>query len=162
MSDAALTLGMVMVLFAVYLLWWTNHAAQARARSEVERLEQRWGHPGEPGPDRATGSEGAPGSGQEPNARGRRADDGRDATAAGSSQRRRPASSQTFAVLRIPRSGLTAPIAEGVDEYLVLDRGFVGHYPGAAMPGRYLTLTTCTPEYTSRYRLVVWGRLLEN
>ncbi|MFJ1804693.1 MULTISPECIES: class E sortase [unclassified Streptomyces] len=26
--------------------------------------------------------------------------------------------------------------------------------------GRYLTLTTCTPEYTSRYRLVVWGRLV--
>ncbi|WP_155054849.1 class E sortase [Streptomyces blattellae] len=27
-------------------------------------------------------------------------------------------------------------------------------------PGYYLTLTTCTPEYTSRYRLVVWGKLL--
>lgn len=26
-------------------------------------------------------------------------------------------------------------------------------------PGYYLTLTTCTPEYTSRYRLVVWGTL---
>ncbi|MFE7928503.1 class E sortase [Streptomyces sp. NPDC057456] len=26
--------------------------------------------------------------------------------------------------------------------------------------GRYLTLTTCTPEYTSRYRMVVWGRLV--
>ncbi|MEV4555792.1 class E sortase [Kitasatospora sp. NPDC049285] len=27
-------------------------------------------------------------------------------------------------------------------------------------PGRYITLTTCTPEYTSRYRLVVWGSLV--
>ncbi|MPY64980.1 class E sortase, partial [Streptomyces spongiae] len=26
-------------------------------------------------------------------------------------------------------------------------------------PGYYLTLTTCTPEYTSKYRLVVWGKL---
>ncbi|MET8163071.1 class E sortase [Streptomyces sp. NPDC005329] len=26
--------------------------------------------------------------------------------------------------------------------------------------GRYLTLTTCTPEYTSRYRMVVWGKLV--
>ncbi|MYX93550.1 class E sortase [Streptomyces sp. SID486] len=26
-------------------------------------------------------------------------------------------------------------------------------------PGYYLTLTTCTPEFTSRYRLVVWARL---
>ncbi|WP_406011433.1 class E sortase [Streptomyces sp. NBC_00637] len=31
---------------------------------------------------------------------------------------------------------------------------------GYDAPGRYLTLTTCTPEYTSRYRLVVWGRLV--
>ncbi|MFI5798875.1 class E sortase [Streptomyces sp. NPDC051677] len=30
---------------------------------------------------------------------------------------------------------------------------------GYDAPGRYLTLTTCTPEYTSRYRLVVWGEL---
>ncbi|MBL1080441.1 class E sortase [Streptomyces actinomycinicus] len=27
-------------------------------------------------------------------------------------------------------------------------------------PGYYLTLTTCTPEFTSRYRLVVWGKLV--
>ncbi|CAL9310001.1 class E sortase [Streptomyces sp. SudanB182_2057] len=27
-------------------------------------------------------------------------------------------------------------------------------------PGHYLTLTTCTPEFTSRYRLVVWAKLL--
>ncbi|WP_167467479.1 class E sortase [Streptomyces rishiriensis] len=31
---------------------------------------------------------------------------------------------------------------------------------GYDAPGRYLTLTTCTPEYTSRYRLVVWGKLV--
>ncbi|MFE6826133.1 class E sortase [Streptomyces sp. NPDC057690] len=31
---------------------------------------------------------------------------------------------------------------------------------GYDAPGRYLTLTTCTPEYTSRYRLVVWGMLV--
>ncbi|MFE8015616.1 class E sortase [Streptomyces antibioticus] len=30
---------------------------------------------------------------------------------------------------------------------------------GYDAPGRYLTLTTCTPEYTSRFRLVVWGTL---
>ncbi|MDX2679726.1 class E sortase [Streptomyces sp. NY05-11A] len=30
---------------------------------------------------------------------------------------------------------------------------------GYDTPGRYVTLTTCTPEYTSRYRLVVWGEL---
>ncbi len=30
---------------------------------------------------------------------------------------------------------------------------------GYPSPGYYITLTTCTPEYTSRYRLVVWGTL---
>ncbi|WLW54713.1 class E sortase [Streptomyces sp. YU58] len=32
-----------------------------------------------------------------------------------------------------------------------------GH--GYTDPGYYITLTTCTPEYSSRYRLVVWGTL---
>ncbi|MEV5982231.1 class E sortase [Streptomyces sp. NPDC052114] len=30
---------------------------------------------------------------------------------------------------------------------------------GYSEPGFYITLTTCTPEYTSKYRLVVWGQL---
>ncbi|MFF1375855.1 class E sortase [Streptomyces sp. NPDC058308] len=30
---------------------------------------------------------------------------------------------------------------------------------GYREPGYYVTLTTCTPEYTSKYRLVVWGKL---
>lgn len=30
---------------------------------------------------------------------------------------------------------------------------------GYREPGRYLTLTTCTPAYSSAYRLVVWGKL---
>ncbi|MDT0402975.1 MULTISPECIES: class E sortase [Streptomyces] len=28
-------------------------------------------------------------------------------------------------------------------------------------PGRYITLTTCTPEFTSKYRLIVWGKMVE-
>jgi sortase A len=27
-------------------------------------------------------------------------------------------------------------------------------------PGYYITLTTCTPEFTSRYRMAVWGKLV--
>ncbi len=30
---------------------------------------------------------------------------------------------------------------------------------GRTEPGRYITLTTCTPVYTSKYRYVVWGEL---
>ncbi|MGW1170519.1 class E sortase [Streptomyces sp. NPDC002550] len=32
---------------------------------------------------------------------------------------------------------------------------------GFTEPGRYITLTTCTPEFTSKYRLVVWGKMVE-
>jgi len=31
---------------------------------------------------------------------------------------------------------------------------------GYTEPGYYITLTTCTPEYTSRYRMAVWGKLV--
>ncbi|MEB8337889.1 class E sortase [Streptomyces endophyticus] len=36
-----------------------------------------------------------------------------------------------------------------------------GVVPGAGYqsPGYYITLTTCTPEFTSKYRLIVWGKL---
>jgi LPXTG-site transpeptidase (sortase) family protein len=30
---------------------------------------------------------------------------------------------------------------------------------GYRKPGRYITLTTCTPVFTSRYRMAVWGSL---
>jgi len=32
---------------------------------------------------------------------------------------------------------------------------------GYATPGRYITLTSCTPVYTSLYRIVVWGHLAQ-
>ncbi|MGW2015738.1 class E sortase [Streptomyces sp. NPDC001927] len=32
---------------------------------------------------------------------------------------------------------------------------------GFEQPGRYITLTTCTPEFTSTYRMIVWGKMVE-
>ncbi|MBY8881347.1 class E sortase [Streptomyces sp. PLK6-54] len=32
---------------------------------------------------------------------------------------------------------------------------------GFTKPGRYITLTTCTPEFTSENRLIVWGTLVQ-
>lgn len=32
---------------------------------------------------------------------------------------------------------------------------------GFTKPGRYITLTTCTPEFTSTYRMIVWGKMVE-
>ena len=33
---------------------------------------------------------------------------------------------------------------------------------GFTKPGRYITLTTCTPEFTSKYRMAVWGTMTED
>jgi sortase A len=41
-----------------------------------------------------------------------------------------------------------------------IPRSIVRPSYGYSTPGYYITLTTCTPEYTSRYRLVVWGKLV--
>ncbi|WP_411102124.1 class E sortase [Streptomyces sp. cmx-4-9] len=38
-------------------------------------------------------------------------------------------------------------------------RSLVRPDQGYGEPGSYITLTTCTPEYSSAYRLVVWGTL---
>lgn len=49
-----------------------------------------------------------------------------------------------------------------LDETSKFDVGVIDQVPaesGRKKPGRYITLTTCTPVYTSRYRYVVWGEL---
>lgn len=51
----------------------------------------------------------------------------------------------------------TAPRDGGVIRKI--PRSLVHPRYGYSDPGYYLTLTTCTPEYTSKYRLVVWGKL---
>ncbi|MFI8850588.1 class E sortase [Streptomyces sp. NPDC053499] len=44
------------------------------------------------------------------------------------------------------------------------DTGVIDPVPpksGFTEPGRYITLTTCTPEFTSKYRLIVWGKMVD-
>ncbi|MCQ8832791.1 class E sortase [Streptomyces malaysiensis] len=228
-GELAVTLGVVVLLFVVHQLWWTNRQARADARHEVSALERRWDDRAAEGAEAATPAPGAPRSGTADSSGG----DERDrATGSGGQGPRRD---QAYAVLRIPRIGLTVPIAEGIGRAAVLNKGYVGHYPRTAQPGQagnvalaghrnthgepfrqldevrpgdtvrietadarytyavertlprtspadgtviarvpfssthpryrytepgyYLTLTTCTPEFTSRYRLVVWARL---
>ncbi|MBL1099643.1 class E sortase [Streptomyces coffeae] len=226
----AVTLGLVVLLFVVHQLWWTNRQAHQGAQREVAALEREW---------RTGGHDTtAPDAGPRDSSPGRGPDHERATTARtgpGAGGARAPRRDQSYAVLRIPRIGLTVPVAEGVSRSAVLNKGYVGHYPGTAQPGRagnvalaghrnthgepfrqldevrrgdtvridtaearytyvvertvprtspsdgtviakvpyssahprqrytapgyYLTLTTCTPEFTSRYRLVVWGRL---
>ncbi|AUG78579.1 sortase A [Kitasatospora sp. MMS16-BH015] len=210
-GELLITLGAVMLLFVAYQLWWTNVQADASADDTRSRLEQQWAAAAAPaGPAPATGS-GSPA-----------------ARPAGAFQ-----PGQGFAVLHVPKLGLTYPIAEGTGKQQVLDKGLVGHYTGTAMPadpsgnfaiaahrtthgqpfrklaelvpgdrvvvetatayytyeveggipetppsnvsvilpvpkgspfggpGRYLTMTTCTPEFSARGRLIVFGKMVE-
>ncbi|MET7478230.1 class E sortase [Streptomyces sp. NPDC005648] len=198
-GEVFITTGVLMLLFVSYQLWWTNVRAHAQADSETSSLQKDW----------ASGKR-APGE-FEPG--------------------------QGFAILHIPKLDVVVPIAEGVSNKKVLDKGMVGHYSEGALktampsaktgnfalaghrnthgepfryinklkpgdevvvetqdeyyvykmtsmlpvtspsntsvispvppqsgftgPGRYITLTTCTPEYTSKYRLIVWGKMVE-
>ncbi|MFD0023161.1 class E sortase [Streptomyces sp. NPDC058382] len=232
-AELVVTLGVVLLLLVAHQLWWTNRQARAEATHTVQALQRDWGRP-EPEPSRSVAPEkpaddGPAVAGEEGDTEGRGA---APATTASSPRR-----SQAYAVIRIPRIGLTAPVAQGISRSGVLDKGYVGHYPGTAQPGgagnfalaahrnthgepfryvnrlrrgdritvetrnavytyavdktlpqtgagdggvvaavprsnvkpyvgyraagSYVTLTTCTPEFTSRYRLVVWGKLTD-
>nr|WSW71540.1 class E sortase [Streptomyces sp. NBC_00995] len=229
-AELVVTLGVVLLLLVAHQLWWTNRQARAEAADTVHALQRDWEAPEEAAaapeaqePPEAVDGDG-PAVGEDGGGEGERA----GAPAA-------PRRSQAYAVIRIPRIGLTAPVAQGVSKHGVLDKGYVGHYPRTAQPGAsgnfalaghrnthgepfrhinrlgpgdritvetrdavytytvdktlartqpgdggviaavprsnvkpyagyrsagsYLTLTTCTPEFTSRYRLVVWGKL---
>ncbi|MFE2585986.1 class E sortase [Streptomyces sp. NPDC059378] len=229
-GELLVTAGLVLLLLVVHQLWWTNREARQGADHKVQALERQWDTETDP----SAGS-GAAGSGTAPGrtdpesagSGGHRSTAARQATA--------PRWSQAYAVLGIPRLHLRVPVAEGTGKRDVLDKGYVGHYPGTQQPGQagnfavaghrnthgepfrhldrlrkgdevrvetagavytytvdrtlpqtsardsgviapvprslvrsgygyrgpgfYITLTTCTPEYTSRYRLVVWGTL---
>ncbi|MHB9753568.1 class E sortase [Streptomyces sp. BYX5S] len=244
-AEVAVTLGAVVLLLVVHQLWWTNREAKAGADRQVRALERQWGGDrsssgGADSQDR--GSEGRPsedpgpgGNGSSGDASSSQTDPRSDPRSAASHPANAPDWDQAYAILGIPRLGLRAPVAQGVSKSGVLNRGYVGHYPGTAQPGRsgnfalaghrnthgepfryinrlrrgdtltvetksasytyvvdktlaqtsagdggvinpvprsgvvpsagysdpgyYITLTTCTPEFTSKYRLVVWGKL---
>ncbi|WP_202590923.1 MULTISPECIES: class E sortase [unclassified Streptomyces] len=233
-AEIVVTLGVVLLLLVVHQLWWTNREARQEAGRTVQALQREWGPPPPAVPSGAPSGDptGDPVvSEPPPSAAGPGTTRGSDPPAAPTT----PRWDQAYAVLRIPRIGLTAPVAEGTSKGGVLDRGYVGHYTrtaqagragnfalaghrnthgepfrrldrlrrgdritvetrdavytytvdkslartapsdsgviapvprsnittsvGYSEPGYYLTLTTCTPEFSSRYRLVVWGKL---
>ncbi|MFC8666991.1 class E sortase [Streptomyces sp. NPDC057199] len=237
-AEILVTLGVVLMLLVVHQLWWTNRQAREGAERKVQALESEWGaRDGSEGGEGSaavggSGSGGGSGSSRDRSGAGSRtAPDSASAT----DTNPRPRWTQAYAILSIPRLGLRVPVAEGISKGNVLNKGYVGHYPDTAQPGRagnfalaghrnthgepfryinrlrrgdrievetpaavytyvvdrtlaqtsagdggvirevprssvrpsygytdpgyYLTLTTCTPEYTSKYRLVVWGKL---
>jgi sortase A len=234
-GEVLVTVGALLLLLVVHQLWWTNREAREGAERKVQALEREWGTGAGGARQDAGGSSGTSVSSSSPSP-AQRAAGGRRQTAATQARPSAPNWSQAYAILTIPRLHLRVPVAEGVGKQSVLNKGYVGHYPGTQQPGQagnfalaghrnthgepfryinrlrpkdtievetrsavytyavdrtlpqtsahdsgvirriprsdvrpsygyrdpgyYITLTTCTPEYTSRYRLAVWGKLI--
>ncbi|MFB7493960.1 class E sortase [Streptomyces sp. NPDC056161] len=232
-GEILVTVGVVLLLLVVHQLWWTNREARRGAERQVQALEREWGSGGPAAAPAGTDTAPVTPPAPSPASQGGATDRQRSSGGTGPSGTGR---SLAYAVLTIPRLGLRVPVAEGVDKQQVLNKGYVGHYPGTQQPGRagnfalaghrnthgepfrrlprlragdtievetsaatysyvvdktlpqtsardsgvlrpvprsvvkpgygytepgyYITLTTCTPEFTSTYRLVVWGKLV--
>ncbi|WSJ91283.1 class E sortase [Streptomyces sp. NBC_01304] len=236
-AEVAVTVGLVLLLLVVHQLWWTNRQARQGAERQVQALEREWAASEERSPDDLADvpSEEPDEQAEEEPGSGDGAGDGPQQPVSAAKPPPKPDWDQAYAVLTIPRLGIRVPVAQGVSKSGVLNKGYVGHYPGTAQPGGkgnfalaghrnthgepfryinrlrsgdqlkvetkaatytytvgrtlaqtsprdggviakvpqsqvkpgagysepgyYITLTTCTPEYTSKYRLVVWGKL---
>ncbi|MGP3924430.1 class E sortase [Streptomyces sp. 8N616] len=205
-SELCVTVGTVIVLFVVYVLFWTGVRADRAMDGQIDRLEEQWST-GPVSEAKPAEGDGEPGRQQKPY------EDG-----------------EPFAVMYVPRfgSGWAKPVLEGTGTG-TLKKG-LGHYartarlgatgnfavaghrrtygdpfkdvpelrPGDAVvlgdgttwftyridrephrtlptdtavldpvpekagyagPGRYLTLTTCEPEWGHSHRLIVWAHL---
>ncbi|MEU7043789.1 class E sortase [Streptomyces varsoviensis] len=223
-SELCVTVGTLIVLFVVYVLYWTGVRADSAMNGELDRLQDKWStgsvaagsaKPGEPGASGEPGRSGQPGQ----------------STGTPTPPPQTPyEEGESFAVMYIPRfgAGWSKPVLEGTGTS-VLKKG-LGHYantarlgetgnfavaghrrtygdpfkdfpelrPGDAVvvrdgatwftyridrrpyktlpsdigvidpvprksgfkgPGRYLTLTTCEPEWGHSHRLIAWAHL---
>ncbi|MFE0775776.1 class E sortase [Streptomyces sp. NPDC058861] len=200
-GELFITLGVVMLLFVTYQLWWTNVLAGQETDQAKERIEDTWAKGG--GEDRPGAFE--PGEGFAimyipkldvvvPVAEGidktKVLDKGMVGHyAEGGLKTAMPSDKQgNFAVAGhrnthgepfryINRLKPGDPIVvETRNAYYTYEMASilpqtppsnvsviqpVPKGSGFTEPGRYITLTTCTPEFTSTYRMIVWGRLLE-
>ncbi|MFD4373645.1 class E sortase [Streptomyces sp. NPDC058486] len=198
-GELFITLGVVMLLFVAYQLWWTNVLAGQETNQAKERIEDTWAK-GESKPDVF-----APGEGfaimyipkldvvvpvAEGISKPKVLDKGMVGHyGAGRLKTAMPSDKQgNFAVAGhrnthgepfryINRLQPGDPIVvETQDAYYTYEMAsilpqtapsnisVIDPIPkgsGFTEPGRYITLTTCTPEFTSTYRMIVWGKLVE-
>lgn len=147
-GELLVTAGVVALLYFAYSFFWTNVQAQASANDAVQQLQQEWkrGSSAAPDPRRVPPPAGASVGTESPAAAAAgaasKASEQGVGNDAGAAQEKLPASSQAFALLRIPRLGRDwlSPVVEGVARGPFdlapeeLGRGVV-HYPKTALPG---------------------------
>lgn len=200
-GEAFITLGVLMLLFVAYQLWWTNVLAGREAKGQANRLAQEFSERSERKPGAFSPGEGfaimyipkldvrvpiAEGiSKQKVLDRGMVGHYDKDSgvkTAMPWDEKgnfavagHRNTHGEPFRYVNRLVSGdkIVVETASRYFTYEVHHRlastppsniGVVAPVPresGFRKAGRYLTLTTCTPEFTSKYRLIVWGKMVE-
>ncbi|MFJ5709036.1 class E sortase [Streptomyces sp. NPDC093105] len=198
-GELFITLGVVMLLFVAYQLWWTNVLAGQETNQAKERIEDTWAK-GDRKPDVF-----APGEGFAimhipkldvvvPVAEGiskpkvldkgmvGHYGEGKLKTAMPSDKQgnfavagHRNTHGEPFRYINRLKPG-DPIVVETQDAYYTYamasilpqtppsNIAVIDPIPkgsGFTKPGRYITLTTCTPEFTSTYRMIVWGKLVE-
>ncbi|MFJ8978979.1 class E sortase [Streptomyces sp. NPDC102282] len=193
-GELLITAGLVLGLFVVYSLWWTNVLADREADKQGDTVRDRWaGGPGEldtrdgigflhvpamkngevlvkKGTDTTTLNNGIAGYYTDPvKSALPSAGQGNFALAA-----HRDGHGAKFHNIDKVKKG-DAVVFETKDTWYVykvfaelpetskFDVDAIAPVPkgsGAKKAGRYITLTTCTPVYTSKYRYIVWGELV--
>jgi sortase A len=111
LGEVLITLGLLLLLFVAWQLWWTDVTANRTQASTIQALERGFGPAGLP-------ERGIPGA-TDPRATLTKVPFG-----------------EAFAIVRIPRFGAdyARPVLQGTD-HDTLTKG-MGHYPGTAFPGQ--------------------------
>nr|WP_202489938.1 class E sortase [Streptomyces sp. SID8381] len=199
LGELLITAGLVLGLFVVYSLWWTNVIADRKADRQGDRIRDQWAHSAPGGPGALDTKDGigflhvpALRNGEVLVRKGASTDVLNDGVAGYYTDPVKATLPTTgkdgnFS-LAAHRDGHGAkfhnidkiekgdPIVfETRDKWYVykvydilpetskFNVDVLSQVPkesGVTKPGHYITLTTCTPVYTSRYRYVVWGELV--
>lgn len=196
-GELLITAGLVLGLFVVYSLWWTNVVADRAANRQGDRVRDNWASSAEQTPGALDTKNGigflhvpAMHNGEVLVEKGTSAEVLNDGVAGYYTDPIKSALPQdktgNFA-LAAHRDGHGAKfhdidklrkgdpivfetrdkwyvykvyaILPETSKYNVKVLQPVPRESGRTKAGRYITLTTCTPVYTSRYRYVVWGEL---
>lgn len=201
MGEMFITVGVLMLLFVTYQLWWTNVLAHQEAGGAAKNLEKQW--------DGATDSDRDPGTfsaGQgfaiiylpkldvkapiaEGVSKSKVLDKGMVGHYSGAQETAMPWDTTGNFALAAHRNTHGEPfryinklvkgdkiVVETESEYYTYEvtsslastppsnTSVIKPIPtgsGFTTAGRYITLTTCTPEFTSKYRLIVWGKMVD-
>ncbi|MEU6356344.1 class E sortase [Streptomyces sp. NPDC047072] len=199
-GELLITAGLVLGLFVVYSLWWTNVIADREADKQADKVRESWTDPRQDTGPGALDTKGGIGFLHVPAMR-----NGEVLVEKGTSTKilnDGVAGYYTDPVkATLPTTGRTGNFSlaahrdghgakfHNIDKlkkgdpivfetkdtwyvykvYAVLDEtskynvkvlGQIPKESGKTKAGHYITLTTCTPVYTSRYRYVVWGELV--